>query len=290
MQIRRYVGPSERALLARVKADLGPDAVILHTAFARRSGLFGLFQRRQIEIVAGGGFRIVRDFEGKAAPRATSPAAAAYGAPAAAVAAPLPPDALRSEIADLKRLMSETQDIVRTRGGIDGPQQVAEEYASLATHRISEALARRLVRQLKAKLPEEALSDRTRVRSAVRGLVKDMIRCKDGITLEPGRCVRVAFVGPTGVGKTTTIAKLISVYAHRGREQRLVFRWERRPWNQRGSQYPTMGKVSQGELQGGSVAREGRQSQPPRPGQSHSLCGGGSFCAVGYSHASGKGG
>lgn len=217
MQIRRYVGPSERALLARIKNDLGPDAVILHTAYARRAGLFGLFQRRQIEIVAGGGFRIVRDFEGKAPARSPSPAAAAYGAPAVATP-PVPPDLLRKEIADIKRLMAETQDIVRTRGGFDGPQEISEEYASLASNRISEALARRLVRQLKARLPDEALRDRTRIKGAVRDLVKDMIRCKDGIALEPGRCVRVAFVGPTGVGKTTTIAKLISVYAHRGRE------------------------------------------------------------------------
>jgi flagellar biosynthesis protein FlhF len=215
MLIRRYVGADEKALLARIRAELGPEAVILHTAYGKRRGVLGFLRPRRIEIVAGGGFRIVKDY---AAPGRTPAAPAPARPQPAAAPEAVSPDVLRREIREIKRLVTETQEIVRHRGAVDGPAGLAEEYAALAANRVSEALAQKLVREIRARLPLEALGDRARVRAAVRGLVRDMIRCADGIALKPGRCVRVAFVGPTGVGKTTTIAKLISIYAHQGRE------------------------------------------------------------------------
>jgi flagellar biosynthesis protein FlhF len=207
MQIRRYQGADEAALLRRIRQDLGPDAVILHSAFVKDPGLLGLLGRRRIEIVAGAGFRIVKDFGGKAEAR-----------PAGA-----PPEELRREIAEIKRLVADTRTLVSRRPlGAEGPPEMAEELGQLAAARVSEPLARRIAEQLKARVPAEQLRDRARLRAAVRDLVKEQIRCTDGIALRPGRCTRVAFIGPTGVGKTTTIAKLISIYAHRGREVAVI--------------------------------------------------------------------
>jgi flagellar biosynthesis protein FlhF len=213
MQIRRFSGTDEKELLRRIRAELGADAVILHSSFGRRSGFWGLFGKPRIEIVAGGGFKLVKDY-------GPSPkASASPERPAAPPAAPpVDPGVLHREIADIKRLLGETQALVASRNGVDGPRELAEEYAALASTRVSESLARSLAARLRGSLPPDALADRVQVRGAVRGLVKEMIRCTDGIALRPGRCTRVAFVGPTGVGKTTTIAKLISIYAHRGRE------------------------------------------------------------------------
>ncbi len=205
MQIRRYTGTDEGAVLRRIREDLGPDAVILHSAFVTRPSLLGLVRRRRIEVVAGSGFRIVKDYGERAAAR-----------PAA------PPEALRREILEIKKLVSETQAMVASRGGVEGPAELAEEFAALASSRISEALSRKLAAELRSRLPADQLRDRPRIRRAVRGLVKESIRCTDGIALRAGRCTRVAFIGPTGVGKTTTIAKLISIYAHQGREVAVI--------------------------------------------------------------------
>jgi flagellar biosynthesis protein FlhF len=83
-------------------------------------------------------------------------------------------------------------------------------------------MAQKMMGRLRSALPSDQLNDRARIRAAVRTFIKDMIRCTDGIALKPGRCTRVAFIGPTGVGKTTTIAKLVSIYAHRGREVAVI--------------------------------------------------------------------
>ncbi|HVE38322.1 MAG TPA: GTP-binding protein [Planctomycetota bacterium] len=211
MQIRRYVGADEKELLRKIRADLGADAVILHSSYAKRSGLLAFFARPRIEIVAGGGFKIVKDYPNGEALPAAAPKASGASA-----------ETLQKEIGEIKRLIAETQTMVSCRSGVEGPQELSEEYASLATTRVSEGLAQKMMGRLRSSLSAEALRDRARIRSAVRTFVKDMIRCTDGIALKPGRCTRVAFIGPTGVGKTTTIAKLVSIYAHRGREVAVI--------------------------------------------------------------------
>ena len=210
MMIRRYVGGDERELIRRIRTDLGADAVILHTAYGKRSGMFGLFREKRIEIVAGRGFRIVKDFSNGAAGR-PAPAPRAETIPAS--------EALRKEFRDLKRLVTETQDLVRHRGAIEGPPELAAEFTELATRRVSDTLARKMIMRIREQMPPDKLKDRPAIREAVRTSIREMIRCSDtGITLKPGRCTRIAFIGPTGVGKTTTIAKLVSIYAHQGRE------------------------------------------------------------------------
>jgi flagellar biosynthesis protein FlhF len=212
MQIRRYVGADEKELLRKIRSELGADAVILHSSYGKRSGLLRFFARPRIEIVAGGGFRIVKDYApGEGGRTVPFPAKGTSS-----------PENLQKEIGEIKRLIAETQSMVSARGSVDGPRELAEEYTSLASAKVSESLAQKMVGRLRGMLPPDGLRDRAKIRTAVRSLVKDMIRCTDGIALKPGRCTRVAFIGPTGVGKTTTIAKLVSIYAHRGREVAVI--------------------------------------------------------------------
>ncbi|MFO1021123.1 MAG: flagellar biosynthesis protein FlhF [Planctomycetales bacterium] len=52
-----------------------------------------------------------------------------------------------------------------------------------------------------------------RSRESLRKILERDLPCSGPIAVEPGRCRTVALVGPTGVGKTTTIAKLAAHYA-----------------------------------------------------------------------------
>ncbi len=53
MMIRRYAGTDERVLIRRIRSDFGADAIILHTTYGRRKGVFGFFRSKRVEIVAG---------------------------------------------------------------------------------------------------------------------------------------------------------------------------------------------------------------------------------------------
>ena len=131
MQIRRYVGADEKELLRKIRAALGADAVLIHSTYGKRSGLLRFFAKPRIEIVAGGGFRIVKDYaDGEGGRTVQFPA---KGVPA--------PETLQKEIGEIKRLIAETQTMVSCRGVVEGPQELSEEYTSLATTRVSEGLA-----------------------------------------------------------------------------------------------------------------------------------------------------
>jgi len=80
---------------------------------------------------------------------------------------------------------------------------VAEETAQELMIHVHTIAARRshVTEESLMRLLEEAIHDRIRLRPAP--------------DIQPGVTRCMAFVGPTGVGKTTTIAKIATIYAHR---------------------------------------------------------------------------
>lgn len=52
MKIRRYLGSNTQEAILKVKMDLGNDALILNTKKVRKKGLFGIFQKPVIEVLA----------------------------------------------------------------------------------------------------------------------------------------------------------------------------------------------------------------------------------------------
>ncbi len=69
-------------------------------------------------------------------------------------------------------------------------------------------VARELVGQLKQSANPRQLSDAAAAKALLTAMVESEIRCCEPLTPKPGRRKVIAMVGATGVGKTTTIAKL----------------------------------------------------------------------------------
>jgi flagellar biosynthesis protein FlhF len=99
------------------------------------------------------------------------------------------------------------------------PESLFQVFVDLIEADVSEEVARDLVERLRAAAPED-LADPARLKQCVARLVESQIAIAGPIDLAgPGRRL-VALVGPTGVGKTTTIAKLAANF--RLRDQRRV--------------------------------------------------------------------
>lgn len=217
MVIKRYSGSDERVLLKKIRQDLGTDCVILHTYFQRRKGFFGFFARKHVEIVAGGGFQIVKDYSRARTPPPSDRVAAAYSV-APTNGQGHPRDVLSREVDEIKTLIKDIRTRMDRPKPSDCPEQLFEEYLTLTQNHVSDALAQKLITRLQEKVPPAELKERRAAREAIAGLIKEMVHCADGISIQRGCCRRVAFVGPTGVGKTTTLAKLLSIYHYRGVE------------------------------------------------------------------------
>ncbi len=90
----------------------------------------------------------------------------------------------------------------------------------------AELVGQRLEPDLAAELVERAISvegGARNTRTAVRKLLTDLLQVAPPLELEPGKRVVSAFIGPTGVGKTTAIAKVAGQAAARhGKKVALV--------------------------------------------------------------------
>ena len=209
--VRTFRAPDSASALAAVKAALGPEAILIST----RTVHGGIFRRAEIEVTAASGPLI----EDPGTPSRSGPPAAAQlrayarSDRASGSQPPVRPqdDPLASEVHLLRRSVEEARRALATvtseaRAGRDLqiPPAAAEVHARLVARGVEPVLAEELVRQALALAP--ALHPRN-IAAAVRDLVGErLVPCR-APWLHQGRHV-IAVVGPTGVGKTTTLAKI----------------------------------------------------------------------------------
>jgi len=200
--------------LSAVRRDLGPDAVILHTrTFHRRRWL-----RRTpvVEISAS------RDVRVLGPPRRRLTVQRPDGT-RRTVRTPAPPGAPNAEQltalkADLAEVKGTLQTLVQQGGRADQPhlpEVLFQVYLRLVQNQVADGLARDIVRRVRQQLSPGQLADPQQVRRRLLKVIEGQIHTGGAIRLEPGRTRVVALIGPTGVGKTTTIAKLAAEFALR---------------------------------------------------------------------------
>jgi flagellar biosynthesis protein FlhF len=191
MAEKTYRAVTMKEALAKVRRDLGGGAVILGTREVRRRRLFGLGPRELVE---------VRAADALAAPRSLSAVEPSSG----------PLHAQFGE--ELKRLHAMVEDLSR-HGRLDHllpdlPGGLVPTYADLLEADVPETLARRLVRHVADLIEPDEVHQPDRLREALREAVEACLPIAPPIATVPGTRRVVALVGPTGVGKTTTVAKL----------------------------------------------------------------------------------
>jgi len=223
MGLKRYSAPTMEQALDQVKRELGREAVILHTRPVRKGGLLGLGGRKQWEVTATTDVNVLpRSADGKylraqpvadRAPDSGDSRPAEAPKPAAGRAVKAPP----AEPARLARQVERLTDMVRRLLRQDGaggtanlPAALRELRAHLLAQDVDPAAAGAIVAAAARSLTGEQLTRRNDVHARARELIAQRIPTTSGRARPPrdGRPYVIALIGPTGVGKTTTIAKL----------------------------------------------------------------------------------
>ena len=211
MNIRTFTGASEDKVTAQVKQAFGRDAVILSTRRVKQEGLWGLVGRTVIEVEACNGRDLVR---------ARSMARRIEPRPAAPPAGGLSGEILR-EIQSLKNTLAEVAG--RIQGDVpDLTPELQDAYRGLVENEVAQDIAGAIVKSLNEKLSREQLRDPEVLRAHLRKVLEERLQTSGpivapGASAQAGRSRRIAFVGPTGVGKTTTLAKVAAQLCLRGR-------------------------------------------------------------------------
>lgn len=245
MLVRRYQGRNEEEAIAKAKAELGGDAVILRIKRLPLKGLFDLKSAAKVEVIVA----CDRDFyeERKPSPSSVkskvveaslraspeladlksvegkepqnSPLTSAEGFRAYAVSAYS--NVHRVEPFDKLRLAKKrcegTTPVETTQPKSPDwdeslshqlPKAAQKLYQHLLSHGVEEEVAQKLSFSCHQLISGESPLS---LKEAMNICIEELIRTSGGLNIAKRPAV-VAFVGPTGVGKTTTIAKLAAHY------------------------------------------------------------------------------
>jgi flagellar biosynthesis protein FlhF len=153
-------------------------------------------------------------------------------APAAADAhhvAPAVATDMQVELAAIKAMVGQ---VLHRQPGVRGPDPASMParlfgmYLELVGQDLSDELAERIVTAVREELDPSSWEDETVVRAAVLDRLTEFVPAADAIVPRRSpddRPLTIALIGPTGVGKTTTLAKLAAAFKLReGRRVGLV--------------------------------------------------------------------
>jgi len=237
VKVKKYTGNTMQEAMNQVKKDLGSDAVILQTKTVP-GGLFGLFPRKRVEITAASDIAMTKsavedapvDVRGKSSladhvvgddftpAEAIRPRRGDAGAgPAGEIR--ISTHRLTSLEEKIALLTSTVEKLVeKSVGGNTLPGAWEEVSLRLQRSGIESLLARQLAEKFigGAHEAEHYLEHEAPL---IEALEKDIVAAGGIRAPEEGQKV-IVLIGPTGVGKTTTLAKIRSEERRVGKECR----------------------------------------------------------------------
>jgi len=188
--------------LAQVKKDLGLDAVILQTRRIRRGGMFGFFGAEEVEVMAA------IDPESRQK----------YSSQRAESISSLPANrdnyemdsklmAVHFEIANMKKTLEQAISNIQPE---QQPSPHLSEWARKSD--IDSTAADTLMKGLPA-FSNKNIDSLEHYKKDLYERIYPYFQNVSPVQILPGQCKVVALIGPTGVGKTTTVAKLAANFA-----------------------------------------------------------------------------
>jgi flagellar biosynthesis protein FlhF len=245
MSLQTFKASTMAEALQQVKITMGHDAVILHTRTYQLRQWLGLRRREMVEITAGRGVNFARrprqNPPANPAPVrnnnviGASQSGLIYGpgyggntnvrdTPALAIRPPVEAarQLLETPAAGNAVMLSVGRDMAQLKAMVEKlvvenrqaqcpkvPEELFEHYLQLIQNEVADELAQEIVRTLQRELRPEYLTQDKYVREKLTEQIEKLIPSSGPIIHKqsPGPHV-LALIGPTGVGKTTTLAKL----------------------------------------------------------------------------------
>lgn len=184
MKIKRYLTGTINEAVFQIKQELGPEAVIVSSRRIRRPGWKGWLGSKLWEVTAA----------------LDQVSEVSQGVPHELLKKQ---EALQGEIAQVKTMLNE---ISRAREFLPGelPFSGTKTLAGWSQIMVERGISSQLTKNLLSNISGENVS--STIFSKAQALLEPLYRNKEGHKV-------MAFIGPTGVGKTTTIAKLAARFA-----------------------------------------------------------------------------
>jgi flagellar biosynthesis protein FlhF len=196
MKVKRFVGPTVESTLQRVREEMGRNAVILNKRRIKPgSGIVKFFKKPVYEIVAA------IDEQGPGAGVPLKDMDDGYLA-------------LEEKINSLKVTVDTIASTINAPGGSqDIPDILAPYYTVMKDNDIDPEIIHMIVEGVKNKINLNTTYDQEYLYYKFKQEISSYFKRVEPITLADGKPTIAVLIGPTGVGKTTTLAKLAAQYS-----------------------------------------------------------------------------
>ncbi|KYG89524.1 flagellar biosynthesis protein FlhF [[Bacillus] sp. KCTC 13219] len=217
MKMKKYNAPSIAEAMKLIRAELGDDAVILNSKVVVNKKFFGLVKKKSFEVVAGVDkveakpvFPPLQDLQSlkpiieAAAPSIMKEQEQAISKKTSAEEDPTMTNELKKEIADLKLIM---QSLHRQSIQSKYPDELLHFIDYLKQQELNEELITQVSDELFVHTENLVTIDFDDFQEATKRILERQLRgIEIGAVSYDRKYINV--LGPTGVGKTTTIAKM----------------------------------------------------------------------------------
>ncbi|MGO9481618.1 MAG: flagellar biosynthesis protein FlhF [Candidatus Kryptoniota bacterium] len=245
MRIKKFIGETAKEAADKMREEFGEDAVILNTRRVTKGGLLGIGNEEYVEVTAAydeAPMRIPSSRSGNPAmqPQSkSSPAAAASGedvlgslrqltskfedqrksnlgqplrqiSPGVPGSMKVESEIFKQELSEVKSALGEIAQHIKHSKMPILPETLKNAYATLVENEVEEEIALEIVQACNHKLSGAEIDDQSVVDMFISKSISNRILESPFRKLERKGYV-IALVGPTGVGKTTTVAKLASI-------------------------------------------------------------------------------
>lgn len=209
MKIKRYIANDSQEAMVKIRAELGMEAVILHTRKIKKQGVMGFFQKPMVEVVAAIEESQIHKEENHKVNMAKNGKIESFSNNKI--------DKMQDQLNSIEGMLL---DIINT-DGVDGQGEsgIFDKYLEiLEDNDVEKDIAAKILKiaNKQIKFTDE---NEDAIKKAIRVIMKEYLGPPSTVT-ENDRFPRtIIFIGPTGVGKTTTLAKLAAKFSIRDNKQ-----------------------------------------------------------------------
>ena len=227
MIIKKYQGATENEAVVKAKEDLGSDAVIMNVKSVKQRGLCRLFKKDYVEITAAvdepdtkegrkSGKVPLKDSELKNRQKPEEPEQLPNRIETSELKEPAVTTAIQERLENLAQLLERQMQEEPEQDALEQEKESQDHnsrmvklvYEQLLNNEVTEENSREIMREIDNK---DNLQLDDLLASVYQKIVLKLGQMKT-VELSEKKPKIIFFIGPTGVGKTTTIAKLASKY------------------------------------------------------------------------------
>ncbi|MGE5495272.1 MAG: flagellar biosynthesis protein FlhF [Burkholderiales bacterium] len=221
MFVKRYIAKDMQEAIRKISNELGPDAVILHNKSVRQKGIKGLFGKKMVEVVAA-----YEPAHKKKTNKAAEKQAETNKSAEADTIQPKIAEMEKSEAGEektnvLSRQMEELKEavaefsnklrLVNREMTLTFSPDILRLYNGLIKHDVQEELSKEIAAQAQDVKGRRNFD----TKSIAQQLILDRLGEPMSLKLKKFKQNVLLFTGPTGAGKTTTLAKLAGMLKFR---------------------------------------------------------------------------